>query len=253
MAPHILLVEDDDIARQLLAKILEGAGYRLTEAADGEQALAQLTSSTFDIVISDIQMRIANGLDVLHAAKQQPYQPAVILLTGYGSLQTSLDALRGGAADYLLKPCSPTDLLATITKTLERRDGELRQRAVLHSIAQSISQLQTAAPAAQPNEAPRFLELGALHIDFFRHTVLFGGQIVHLTPIEYELLCCLAEAQGRALTYEALVWRTHGYATSEAEAQLLIKPHIHNLRHKLDPDYVVNVRGIGYRLSVPEA
>lgn len=260
MTAAILLVEDDPTARMLLADGLGEAGYQVTQAASGEAALSLLEQQQFDVVVTDINMRRVDGLQVLAAARRQPGQPAVIMLTGYGSLETSIAALRGGAHDYLLKPCTPPDLLRSVAGALRRRAALLRHAEAVRSIAHGLAQLREEGAAEPPDEpaapaaagvAERFLRVGALHIDTFRHTLSFQGDPVHVTPIEYALLCCLAEAQGRVLGYSEIVRRTHTCQVEDEEAQMLLKPHVRNIRRKIPPDYLVNVRGSGYMLVAP--
>lgn len=264
---HILLVEDDDTARMLLADVLVGAGYEVTTAPDGETALSLLQQRGFNVIISDIRMHDVDGIEVLSAAKVHEWHPTVILLTGYGSLETAVAALRAGAFDYILKPAAPDTLLACVARAVERNKGELRQTHAIRIIAQGLAQLQNTTPLTHlpaPDEAmppdndqdlsiaPRYVEIGALVIDHFRHTVLFNGQNLHLTPIEYALLSCLAESRGRVVNYCEIVRRTHGHDVDEAAAQMLLKAHIRNMRRKIDSTYLVNVRGTGYMLIDPE-
>lgn len=261
MTTRVLLVEDDATARMLLADVLNDSGYHVAAAADGETAIAMLSRHSFDVVLTDIRMRAVDGLEVLTAAKAQTRPPAVILLTGYGSLDTSIAALRAGADDYLLKPCEPTELLRCVANAVQRRSEQLRQAEAIQIIVQGIDQLRglwsatsEAERAAVPDEQQgRYMQIGRLSIDCFRHTAVFDDQPLHLTPIEYALLRCLAEARGRVLSYTEIVRRTHGHSVEEDEAQLLIKAHIRNLRRKIDPAYLVNVRGTGYVLAAPSA
>jgi two-component system, OmpR family, response regulator len=261
METRVLLVEDDDRARELLADVLAGAGYQVTTAASGEVALELLERQDVDVVVTDINMRRVDGVQVLEAAREKPWPPHVILLTGFSSLETSIAALRAGAHDYLLKPCSPPDLLACVARAVQRRAAEIRQASALQSIAQGLAQLRqlepdsTPTPAAPPStaEAPeRFLRIGALLIDCFRHAISFRGEALHVTPLEYALLRCLAEDEGRVIGYAEIVRRTHGHTVEETEAHTLLKAHVRNLRRKLDPAYLVNVRGTGYMLTAPE-
>jgi len=260
MSASILLVEDDPTARMLLADGLSEAGYTVTQAPSGEAALGLLEQQHFDVVVTDIKMRRVDGLQVLEAARRQPVQPAVILLTGFGSLETSIAALRGGAHDYLLKPCAPPDLLQSVAEALRRRSAHQRHAEAVRIIAQGLAQLredvaakdvEDPAPPAPQTAQERFARVGALQIDTFRHTVTFQGEAVHVTPIEYALLLCLAEDQGRVVGYIAIVRCTHGCHVGEDEAQMLLKPHVRNIRRKIPPDYLVNVRGSGYMLTVP--
>ncbi len=261
MQAHILLVEDDPKARMLVGDVLASAGYRVTRAESGEAALALLATEQFDVVISDIRMQGVDGVTVLHAARRQAYPPAVILLTGYGTLETAVAALRAGAYDYRMKSAPLTDLLECVAGALARRHAELQSHDMLSAIAAGLVKLQAnltpdqkphvEASAAEP-ETNRYLYVGKLTIDCFRHTASFDDEPLHLTTMEYTLLRCLAEANGRVLSYDEIVRRTHGHNVSDAEAQSLLKAHVHNLRRKIDSSYIVNMRGIGYALVAPE-
>jgi DNA-binding response OmpR family regulator len=267
MGVNILLVEDDSTARMLLADVLEGAGYQVTTARDGEVALELLSAQVFDVVITDIRMRQVDGIKVLEAARQLTPPPSVILLTGFGSLETAVAALRAGAHDYLLKPAAPKDLLSRVAKAVERRSAEVRQNEAARIIAQGLAHLQGHVPIGayspleeialpgEPTEMPqsdRYLHVGSLSIDTFRHTATFDNQTMHLTPIEYALLHCLAASQGRVVSYSEIVRCSHGYEPDEAEAQSLLKAHVRNLRRKINSRYLVNVRGTGYMLVDPD-
>jgi len=248
----ILLVEDDSTTRRLLASGLASAGYAVREAPDGETAVELLQSQRFDLVISDIRMRRVDGVQVLEAARSQPDAPAVILLTGYSTVESAVAALRLGAYDYLQKPCELRDLLARVDGALERRAKERRMEDI-RRLAQEIATMDGAPPqsSAQRPADDGLLRIGALTIDRGRHQATFNGRALRLTPIEFALLCCLAESQGRVVAYEAIVQRTHGLHVSDDEAQALLRSHVHNLRHKIDPAYIVGVRGAGYMLEVP--
>lgn len=279
--PHILLVEDDATARMLLADVLGGASYRVTMAQDGEKALELLDMYSFDTVITDIRMRSVDGVQVLQAARNCEMPPPVILLTGYGSLETAVAALRSGAYDYLLKPVAPQDLLERVAGAIAHRMSERRQDEAVRIISEGLAQLRgQASPRNNPEEhgihsaldsqetsvrpsslpqseqggaetGPRYVRVGLLTIDNFRHTASFDDQPLHLTPIEYAMLRCLAESAGRVVSYREIVRCSHGHDTDEAEAQSLLKAHIRNVRRKIPPEYLVNSRGVGYMLVEP--
>lgn len=262
MKSSILIVEDDTTARILLEDVLTDAGYHVTAAPDGETAIALLRQQQYLVVLTDIRMRSVDGIQVLTAAKQHEHPPSVILLTGYGSLDTSIAALRAGADDYLLKPCEPTELLTCVAKAVQRRQEQQRQADAIQTIFNGLNQLRGGVqplvseaapePSISPEETNRYIHIGHLTIDCFRHTATFNGQPLHLTPIEYALLLCLAEAQGRVVGYSEIIRRTHGISVDDMEAQTLIKPHIRNLRRKINPEYLSNVRGTGYVLAAPQ-
>ena len=257
MNSHILLVEDDTTTRQILASVLEEVGYRVTTAPGGAEALHLLKQQSFDVVVSDIRMREIDGVEVLNGARRLRPPPEVILLTGYGSLETALAALRAGAFNYLLKPCISTELLECVESAAQRRASNKRRAEAMQAIAQELAQdlaggHAPAPPATElaPIEA-RYLRVGALELDRFRHAATLDGQPLHATPIEFALLYCLAETPGRVHQCADIVRRTHGNSLSETDAQLLLRPHVRNLRRKLPGDYLVTVRSAGYMLVNP--
>lgn len=132
MQAHILLIDDNEAARALLANFFEQAGYRVTQAEDGEKALELLPQHQFDVVISDIVMRGVSGLEVLYATRTLEDPPAMILLTGYGSLDTALMALRASAYDYVMKPCKPQLLLERVASAIAFR-ASMRPPQASHS------------------------------------------------------------------------------------------------------------------------
>lgn len=258
MKSHILVVEDDQQTRITLARQLEYAGYRVTAAADGETAIDLMENETFDLVLTDIVMEGISGIEVLLTARMQSYTPQVILLTGHGTMETALAAFRKGAYDYLLKPCEPEDLLSCVSQALKRRDAEHQLK-----LAAAILTGQSTDHAPTPDHAhgsglnqnhavQATIHIGHLSIGSTRHDVKFRGHAVRLTPIEYTLLSYLAERSGAVCSFSDIVNYTHGFDVSDAEAQQLLKPHIHNLRAKLAPDYLVSHRGVGYTLINPE-
>jgi DNA-binding NtrC family response regulator len=106
MSANILLVEDDPAARLALSRMLESVGYQVATAPDGSTAITMLSETSFDVVVSDMRLPDIDGVEVLQVATSLPFPPSVVLLTGYGTLDTAIAALRAGASDYLLKPCA---------------------------------------------------------------------------------------------------------------------------------------------------
>ncbi|MCI0513849.1 response regulator [candidate division KSB1 bacterium] len=121
MKNRLLIVEDDAIARDGLKLTLEIEGYDILTAMNGKQAIELLEKSRFDLVLSDIVMSEMTGIDLLLQIKKRWPETIVILITGFGSLDSVIQALRLGAYDYLLKPCSDDELKIRIRRGLERR------------------------------------------------------------------------------------------------------------------------------------
>ncbi len=268
MSAHILVVEDDTKTRMTLAYRLEYAGYQVTQVADGRSALAMLEEDTFDVVLTDILLGDIDGVEVLHTARLQAYRPAVILLTGHGSLDTSIAAVREGAYDYLLKPCAPDHLLTTIEGALKQYRAEQQMREAASNLLGALKGSGSTMPDTPPGNLPAAvlaephapaaseqsstpIRIGALTLGSTRHEVSFDDQLVHVTPMEYALLYYLAQHAGQICRCYHIVQYTHGIETNDSDAQSLLRSHIRNLRKKIDPAYLVNDRGMGYMLIDP--
>jgi DNA-binding response OmpR family regulator len=274
MKGHILLVEDEDGWRKTLAQALQEEGYQVTQASDGRQAIDLLNQAApdrvvYDLVLTDIVMGDVDGVEVTLAARKQPELPEVILLTGYGSMETAIAAVRAGAFDYLIKPCRTSKLLEQVASAIQQRQVRLRQikaEDMLQSIVNFVKEshqdeeahfsgniaTRNTVEEDESQEAERYLSVGAIRIDTHRHQVWFEGKQIHVTPTEYAILECLANAAGRVVTYSDVIYRIRGYEMSESEAHSLLRAHIRNLRKKFDRRYLVSVYGVGYMLVGPD-
>lgn len=143
MKPHILLVEDDQNTSIALGYWLQQAGYRVTRAPDGETAFDLLENDVYDVVLTDIVLGDIDGIEVLQAARMQDYHPEVLILTGHGTLDTAIAAIRAGAYDYLVKPCDEDELLRQLNGAVQRRMVEKRRRMVERQLIDSAALLTT--------------------------------------------------------------------------------------------------------------
>jgi DNA-binding response OmpR family regulator len=265
---HVLVVDDEGAIRYSISKTLQRVGYQVSAAASGEEALDMLTAQNFDVVLTDIRMPGLTGVELLAKIKERAPDSIVILMTGYASLGTAVESLRLGAHDYLIKPSSSQDIRQSVARGLERAHNLQRRRMLLDSIQNNIKELTggldnnhrnsaLAGRSSAPVQAPvTTMTLGPLTIFPGRYLIQVGEKSLSLTPTEFDLLLYLAAHQGRVVPCYELVREVRGYTVDEAEAREVIRPHISNLRRKLekagqDPDLIVNVRGIGYRLSEP--
>ena len=118
----ILLVDDEEILLKTISKDLRAAGYGVTLAANGENAIAELKNKRFDLVITDLMMEGIDGIQVLRQTKKSHPEVPVIILTGYGDMNSAINALRSGADDYMLKPCDIDELLVRMSHCFEKQD-----------------------------------------------------------------------------------------------------------------------------------
>ena len=118
---HILLVEDDDSLRLTQAMYLEREGFQVTAVGSGAEALREIAADQFQAVVTDLKLDEIDGLEILAAAKERSPETEVVLITGFGSVDTAVEAMKSGAYDYLTKPVDPDDLVLTLKKAFERR------------------------------------------------------------------------------------------------------------------------------------
>src|SRR5437867_2567120 len=141
MRARILLVEDETNMARTLAKNLERAGHDVEHAPHGEAALARLAETRFDVVLTDLKMPVMDGMQLLRTMHEQESAPAAVVLTGYGTIESAVEAMKLGAADYLIKDARPQEILLTIERVLRRENVQLR-RAVrkLHGFGELIGE-----------------------------------------------------------------------------------------------------------------
>jgi len=146
MRARILLVEDETNMARTLAKNLERAGHDVEHAPHGEAALARLAETSFDVVLTDLKMPVMDGMQLLRAMHEQESAPAAVVLTGYGTIESAVEAMKLGAADYLIKDARPQEILLTIERVLRldalRRENAQLRRAVrkLHGFGELIGE-----------------------------------------------------------------------------------------------------------------
>ena len=220
---RILVVDDDPRMLRSVRDTLTGAGYApLVTGEPGE--LAQIIRAEKPrLVLLDLVLPGGNGIDLMEEVPELSDLP-VIFISAYGRDETVAAAFEAGAADYIVKPFSPNELVARVRAALRR------------------------------SEAPGPFALGALAIDYERRRVTVGGEPVVLTATEYELLRVLALDAGRVVTHETLLRRVwEGRDDSDAN---IVRIFVRNLRRKLgddaaNPAWIFNERGVGYRMAEP--
>jgi DNA-binding response OmpR family regulator len=260
---RILIVDDEQNIRLTLNALLGRAGHTVTTAASGEEAVKLFAQQQFDLMVVDLQMPGMNGIEVVEALRSRNHDTTVIILTGHGSLETAIEGIHQGVFDYLLKTTDPAQIVERVESGLEERAHQQRQQELITTIGAAVQELtggasvpaETTSNSGSANE--RQIAIGPLQLDTWHQTAMFQGRSLNLTPTEFRLLLCLAEHAGQMLSYTQLVRCAQGYDTSELEAGELIKPHIHHLRQKIEPEpgsprYLLNVRGKGYILQIEQ-
>jgi two-component system alkaline phosphatase synthesis response regulator PhoP len=221
----ILVVDDEPKIVKQARDYLEQGGFRVAVAGDGTTALAQARHERPDLVVLDLNLPGMDGLDVCRALRRESDVP-IIMLTARVDETDRLIGLELGADDYITKPFSPRELVARVRAVLRRVRGGIRQ--------------------------PGLIRAGDLEIDLHGYRVSRGGETIHLTRSEFNLLAVLAQHPGQTFSRAQLLDRLHGVAYEGFDRS--IDAHVKNLRRKLEPDpaepqYVLTVYGIGYKFA----
>lgn len=223
-APRVLVVDDEPMVREVLARYLEKEGYEVEVAGDGEQALAAHEACSPDLVLLDLMLPRVDGLEVFRRMREHS-STAVIMLTAKGEETDRVVGLELGADDYVTKPFSPREVVA-------------RVRAVLRRSA--------------PPETEGTVVVGDLEIDGTGREARRAGVPIRLTRKEFDLLHLLASNPGRAFTRSELVDRVWDFAWDGDTATVTV--HVRRLREKIeddpsDPRHLLTVWGVGYRFD----
>jgi two-component system KDP operon response regulator KdpE len=226
--PTILVVEDDAETRAALVRELTTRGYRIEQAADGREALLRWERHRPDLVLLDLGLPDMDGLEIVRRIRRETTTPIVILSGRYAERE-KVQALEGGADDYVTKPFGVDELNARLRVALRRAAGPGGDRTGR-------------------------IRVGPLAFDAVRHEVAIGGERVDLTPREFEILRVLLMNAGRLVTKGRLLRAVWGPAYQGEDSYVYV--HVSQLRRKLaaaDPDgavrdLIVTEPGVGYRV-----
>ena len=230
--PLILVVEDDPSVKNLMTTTLKAHGYRYLAAASGEAAILEASSHNPDIVLLDLGLPDMDGIEVIKKIRTWSSMP-IIVISARCEDTDKIEALDAGADDYLTKPFSVEELLARLRATQRR----------LAMLQQAVS-----------GEAAVFVN-GRLRVDYAAGCVFLGEEELHLTPIEYKLLCLLAKNTGKVLTHIFITRSIWGSSWDNDIASLRV--FMATLRRKIEkepgaPQYIQTHIGVGYRMLKAE-
>lgn len=227
---RVLVVEDDSSIAIGLRINLESEGYEVHVAEDGDRGLSLARSLEPDLVILDVMLPKRNGLEILHDLRAEGRMMPIIILSAKSGEMDKVAGLELGAEDYVAKPFSLAELLARVR-------GALRRRTMMSA------------------ERKARISFGDVEIDVAARTIKRRGAIVDVTATEFDVLMCLVNERGRALSREEIfrrVWGPNHHGTPRT-----VDNFIQQLRAKLeadphDPAFIQTVRGVGYRFDLVE-
>jgi DNA-binding response OmpR family regulator len=224
---RILIVDDDAMAREILKRILEHAGYEVMTAGSGPEALRKLHEGIPHLVVVDLMMPEMDGFELCRRIKSHLDVP-IVILSAVAAIESKVEGLQMYAEDYIVKPFEKEELVARVQRVL-RRYGE-----------------------SAGVEQPEVVIDQELQINFVQHWARVKGQQVTLTPTESKLLFLLVRNAGRVVTNETLLAKA--WAGDEEAYEEGLRVHISRLRSKIEsnpskPVYIQTKRGVGYKFS----
>lgn len=217
----VLVVDDDAPLAEMLGIVLGQEGFESRVCPRGDLALAAFREYRPDLVLLDLMLPGKDGIDVCKEIRAESGVP-IVMLTAKGDTVDVVVGLESGADDYVVKPFKPKELVARIRARVRRTE-------------------------AVPQET---LTIRDVEIDVAGHAVTRGGQEISLTPLEFDLLLCLARKPGQVFTRQVLLEEVWGY--QHAADTRLVNVHVQRLRSKVEhdpehPEIVLTVRGVGYK------
>jgi DNA-binding response OmpR family regulator len=232
MAQTILLVDDEETLRELVAQGLRDDGYRVVEAADGAAALEAFRRDQPDLVLLDLMLPELSGIEVCRVLRRESDVP-ILMLTAKGGEMDKVVGLEVGADDYVTKPFSLRELVARVHALLRRSEAAGRRGG---------------------NAGGSTVSLGRVEVDLAGHRLLRDGQPLPVKPKAFELLAFLLRNPGQAFTRDQLLERVWGY--DYAGETRTVDVHVHWLRQVIEEDsrqprLLETVRGVGYVLRLP--
>ncbi len=222
---RVLVVDDDTSLAEMLSIVLRQEGFDSRVCTDGDAALEVFRDYRPDVLLLDLMLPGKGGLQVCEEVRAESGVP-IVMLTAKGETTDVVAGLESGADDYVVKPFKPKELVARIKARVRRL--EVPEQDVLR--------------------------VGDLTIDIAGHQVTRDGRPIGLTPLEFDLLVCLARRPGQVFTREVLLEEVWGYR--HAADTRLVNVHVQRLRAKVEhdperPEVVVTVRGVGYKIGSP--
>jgi DNA-binding response OmpR family regulator len=247
---RLLVVDDEETIRIVVADALQNQGYSVQTAASAAEALRVCETAVFDLALIDLKMPgTMDGLGLLGELRRRWPKIVLIVMTGYGTLDSAIAALRQGAHDYLAKPASLAQIIASVQSGLAKKQEETRRQQLIADLEDTLHLLKrdVEAPPAEP-ALPR----ESLAIDRRTREVRRGDAPLVLTATEFDLLYYLVQNASRVVMASEIAKEVLGYDLDEVDARPIVRVHIQRLRQKLDDDplrprYIMNVRARGYR------
>ncbi len=259
----ILIIDDEPALRHTLGAILKRSGYVPFLAGTGQEGMQKLREDTYALLFLDIKLPDGMGVDLLPEIHQIDSELPVIILTAHATLDAAMQAVRGGARDFLLKPIDPPAILERVRQVLEENKEPQRQKEIISQVQGLLAELGSNSPQGSlpativtemvdPN-AGRFIHCGAIKADLHTRHIMIDDKAISLPSSSFDYLVTLMRHSPEPVTFVDLVKESQGYNCTRIEARDITRWQIHKIRKAIekdssDPQHLITVRDVGYRL-----
>ena len=254
---NILIVDDERSKWSAWAAALEKQGYSISQADNAVQARQLLEKKDFGLALVNLQKNgKVGGMDLLDWLKDRHPTTDVIMITSYATMNTSIEALRKGAYDYLVAPVNIVEVVSRVDRCMSERRESAERLAVIEEIEKKLVLLkeQLLPEGVDRITHDHIVETSHIIVDRRKRLVVKDGEPVQLSPTEFDMLDYLVSNAERVVSASEIIRAVQGYDMDEMDARPIVRVNIRRLRQKIEDDtnrprYILTVRSKGYRFS----
>ena len=253
----ILIVDDDNQVWKTWADALEEQGYDTSHAASMIDAVPLFDQKDFGLALVNLVSNgRVHGIDMVEWIRENNPNMDVIVVATTTTLDASINALRKGAYDYLIKPVNVVEVVSRVDRCMIGRQEEAEQLQMIKQIEMMLDQLKSQlCPESDDDQAvDQILEMSSIIVDRRKRTVVQEGEQIQLSPTEFDMLDYLATNDDRVVSASELIRAVQGYEMDEMDARPIVRVNIRRLRQKIErdtnnPSHILTVRSRGYRFA----
>lgn len=256
-AESVMILDDENAFQSAWKDALEKQGYPIAQASSIDEAEDLFSQNEFGLALVNLKSNgHVRGLDMLEWIKENTPTTDVILVTSYAHLESSINALKQGAYDYLVKPINITEVITRVNRCMRERQEAAERIQVINQIEMMLNQLRTALEpeADDRSEHDHILETPNIIVDRRKRLVVQNGEPISLSPTEFDMLDYLVSNGDRVVSASELIRAVQGYDMDEMDARPIVRVNVRRLRQKIEEDtanprHILTVRSRGYRFA----
>lgn len=262
--PTILLVDDDPLVRSCVSLYLQDADYSVTTAENAQGALVCLEKFCYDLILLDLIMPEISGLELVRIVQQRNPCTPIIIFTGNATIETAIESLRLGVKDYLIKPVSMEETVASVNRVLSDQVLQKQKSEIIQDLKRLVNKLDGVENFSTANSDAikpvpqiihdRTIEWGSIIIDQYARKVLIDKKPVHLSSTSLDYLITLIRHAPEPVSHATLLLESQGFVEPTTKAKDIVRWRIYQLRKAIEKDtknprYIITVPGTGYCLA----